>query len=266
MKNYGWELSLEGYPILTDDWKWKLGMNITTYKNKIQSLPTEEMYSGTKKWIKGGSLYDFYLIEWAGVNPETGKPRWYGTDENGERFITENYTSLEDKDKVKSGNSLPKFSGGFQTDLSYKNWQLIANFSYAIGGKIYNSDKTSLMKQNGGGTSWSVDMLDRWTPENPDADVARLTTSTANVWTNSSTRFLVDRSFLKLKNLSVAYNFPQEWLKKVNIGQASLYLQAENLFTLATQQGLDPEQTYDGTTYFRYPAMKTISVGLNLKL
>ena len=266
MKNYGWELSLEGYPIVTEDWKWKLGMNITTYKNKIQSLPTEEMFSGTKKWIKGGSLYDFYLIEWAGLNPETGKPRWYGTDANGERFITENYSELKDKDKVKSGNSLPKFSGGFQTDLSYKNWQLIANFSYAIGGKIYNSDKTSLMRQNGGGTSWSVDMLDRWTPENPDADVARLTTSTANVWTNNSTRFLVDRSFLKLKNLSVAYNFPQDWLKKVNIGQASVYLQAENLFTVAKQQGLDPEQTYDGTTYFRYPAMKTISVGVNLKL
>lgn len=266
IKNYGWEFTVEGYPIMTEDWKWKLGVNITTYKNKIVDLPTAEMYTGTKKWIKGGSVYDFYLQEWAGVNPETGKPRWYGTDVNGNRYMTENYSDLKDKDRVKSGNSLPKVSGGFQTELTYKNWQLMANFSYGIGGKIYNSDKLSLMKQNGGGTAWSTDMLDRWTPGNTDSDVARLTTSTANSWTNSSTRFLVDRSYLKLKTLTLAYNFPKAWMQKVNLGDASVYFQAENLFTVTKQQGLDPEQTFDGTTYYRYPAMKTISVGLNLKL
>lgn len=266
MKNYGWEFTLEGYPIKTEDWAWKLGVNLTTFKNKIVDLPSEAIFSGTKKWVEGGSLYDFYLQEWAGVNPETGKPRWYGTDDNGNRYMTENYSDLKDKDKVKSGNSLPKVSGGFQTELTYKNWQLAANFSYAIGGKIYNGDKLSLMKQNGGGTSWSTDMLDRWTPENTDSDVARLTTSTANSWTNSSTRFLVDRSYLKLKTLTVSYNFPKEWMQKVKLGDASVYFQAENLFTVTKQQGLDPEQNFDGTTYYRYPAMKTISVGLNLKL
>ena len=266
MKNYGLELSLEGYPIRTADWKWKLGMNITTYKNKIVSLPSDEMFSGTKRWAKGGSLYDFYLQEWAGPDPQTGKPRWYGTDDQGNRYITDNYSSLKDTDKVKSGNSLPKFSGGFNTDLSYKNWQIVANFSYNIGGKIYNGDKAGLMSNDPGGGTWSVDMLDRWTPENPYANVGRLTTADSGRWTYSSDRFLVDRSFLKLKTLSLAYNFPQEWLDKVNIGQASLYLQAENLFTWTKQQGLDPEQNFDGTTYYRYPAMKTISVGLNLKL
>lgn len=55
---------------MTKDWKWKLSFNATTYKNKITSLPAEEMWSGNKKWVKGGSLYDFYLVEWAGVNPE----------------------------------------------------------------------------------------------------------------------------------------------------------------------------------------------------
>jgi len=109
-------------------------------------------------------------------------------------------------------------------------------------------------------------MLDRWTIDNTDTDVARVTTSTANVWTNSSSRFLVDRSFLKLKSLVVTYDFSKQWLQKMNINGASLYVQAENLFTWTKEQGLDPEQTFDGTTYYRYPAMKTISVGLNLKL
>ena len=73
IKNYGWEFQISGYPIMTKDWKWKLSFNATTYKNKITSLPAEEMWSGNKKWVKGGSLYDFYLVEWAGVNPENGR-------------------------------------------------------------------------------------------------------------------------------------------------------------------------------------------------
>lgn len=266
LKNYGVELTVDGYPILTQDWKWRLGANITTYRNKIMSLPSPSIWNGDKKWVEGGSVYDFYVIEWAGVNPETGKPRWYGYDENGQQYITEDYSKLKDSDKVKSGSSLPKFSGGFQSELTYKNWSLSTNFAYNIGGKIYNRDKISLMSQGGNGTSWSTDMLDRWTIDNTDTDVARVTTSTANVWTNSSSRFLVDRSFLKLKSLVVTYDFSKQWLQKMNINGASLYVQAENLFTWTKEQGLDPEQTFDGTTYYRYPAMKTISVGLNLKL
>jgi hypothetical protein len=266
LKNYGWEFSVEGYPIKNEDWILHLGANLTTYKNKITSLPTEEMWSGDKKWVKGGSLYDFYLIEWAGVNPDNENPQWYGFDDNGNKFITEDYSVLGSKDKVKSGTSLPDITGGFQTELGYKNWLLSANFSYALGGKIYNRDKLSLMGQSGGGNTWSKDMLSRWTPENTDTDVARLTTSPKSSWTNSSNRFLVDRSFLKLKNITLAYNLPQQWMEKINISSASVYFQAENLFTWTKEQGLDPEQTFDGTTYYRYPSMKTISLGVNLKL
>lgn len=85
IKNYGWEFQISGYPIMTKDWKWKLSFNATTYKNKITSLPAEEMWSGNKKWVKGGSLYDFYLVEWAGVNPENGNPMWYRYNTNGEK-------------------------------------------------------------------------------------------------------------------------------------------------------------------------------------
>lgn len=266
LKNYGLEVSLDGYPIMTDDWKWKLGVNMTTYRNKITSLPSSEIWSGNKKWVEGGSVYDFYLIEWAGINPENGRPQWYGYDANGEQYATEDYTKLKDSDKVKSGSSLPKFSGGFSSELTYKNWSLSTNFVYNIGGKIYNRDKISLMSQAGNGTAWSEDMLNRWTIDNRDTDVARLTTSTANVWTNASTRFLVDRSFLKLKTLALTYNVPKAWLGKMNIQNLAFYVQAENLFTWTKEQGLDPEQTFDGTTYYRYPAMKTISFGLNIKL
>ncbi len=266
IRNYGWEFLVEGYPIVTKDWRWKLSVNATTYKNKIVSLPSEEMWSGSKKWVKGGSLYDFYLIEWAGVNPENGNPQWYRYTDDGDKIVTEDYSSVITSDKVKAGSSLPKLTGGFQSELSYKGFELSALFSYVIGGKIYNSDKIFLLSQGSPGRAWSTDMLNRWTPENPYTDVARLTTSPESSWTNESTRFLVDRSFLKLKTVTLSYTLPASWTQAASLHSTSLFVQGENLFTATKEQGLDPEQTLGGTTYYRYPSMRTISFGINIKL
>ncbi|MDR0506390.1 MAG: TonB-dependent receptor [Dysgonamonadaceae bacterium] len=266
VKNYGWELTLEGYPVYTKDWKWKLGVNVTTYKNEIVSLPQAEMWSGQKKWVKGGSLYDFYLIEWAGVNPENGKPQWYRY-KDGEKIKTEDYSSAVTSDKVKSGNSLPDFSGGFQSALTYKDFTLDANFAYVLGGHIYNRDNTNILHLgNAPGTAWSADVLNRWTPENTNTDIPRLTTVQSSSFTSESTRFLIDRSYLRLKTLTFSYALPKSILKNISIKSVSLFVQGENLLTFTKQQGIDPEQTFDGTTYWRYPAMKTFSFGFNIKL
>ncbi|MHC5353448.1 SusC/RagA family TonB-linked outer membrane protein [Myroides sp. LJL115] len=265
IKNYGWEFSLDGYPIRTEDWKLHVGLNLTAYKNKITSLPSDEMWKGNKLWTKGGSIYDFYLMEWAGVNPLNGNAQWYIQNSDGSKTITEDYSQLKVKDRVYKGSALPDVSGGFFTNLHYKSFQLSANFVYVIGGKIYNRDKLSLYRQSAAGNTWSIDMMDRWTPENPDADVARLTSNPKSNWTQESDRFLVDRTFLKLKNLTFSYDLPKSLLSKAKINSASVFMQAENLFTLTKEQGLDPEQTFDGVTYYRYPAMRTISVGVNVK-
>lgn len=265
IKNYGWEFSFDGYPIRTEDWKLQLGINLTAYKNKITSLPSDEMWNGNKLWTEGGSIYDFYLMEWAGVNPSNGNAQWFLQNSDGSKTVTEDYSQLTVKDRVYKGSSLPDVSGGFFTNLQYKSWQLSANFVYVIGGKIYNRDKLSLYRQNAAGNTWSVDMLDRWTPDNVDTDVARLTSNPKSSWTNESDRFLVDRTFLKLKTLTFSYDLPKEFLSKARISSASVFIQAENLFTLTKEQGLDPEQTFGGVTYYRYPAMRTISMGVNLK-
>lgn len=266
IKNYGWEFQVAGYPINTEDWKWRLSLNATTYQNKITALPSPEMWSGNKKWVKGGSLYDFYLIEWAGVNPENGNPQWYRYNDNGEKVITEDYSSTKDKDKVKSGNSLPDVTGGLQSELTFKNISFSFLFSYSLGGQIYNGDKNTLMSQGSAGNAWSEDMLNRWTPDNRYTNVPRLTTNSKSSWTNSSDRFLVDRSYLRLKNITLSYTLPKPVLKLLTMKDVSLFAQAENLLTFTKQQGLDPEQTYSGSTYFRYPTMKTVSFGINVKL
>lgn len=267
LKNYGWEFTINGTPILTKDWTWKLSVNATTYKNKIVDLPTDVMWNGTKKWVKGGSLYDYWLYEWGGVNPENGNAQWAYYDKDGNRQLTENYSALSSEYKVKAGSSLPKLSGGFQSDLTWKDLTLSMMFSYAIGGKVYNNDKTMLMRVNGSnGDAVSEDILNRWTPENTDTDVPRLVQDGTSKFTSSSTRWLVDRSFLRLKTLTLNYNLPKSWLHSVTIKDASVFVQGENLLTFSKQQGLDPEQPISGAVSYRYPAMKTFSFGINVKL
>lgn len=266
LRNYGWEFTLAAVPVLTKDWRWSISVNATTYKNKIVSIPSAEMWSGSKKWVKGGSLYDYYLYEWAGVNPDNGNPQWYYYDENGDKKVTEDYSSLTTDDKKKVGSSLPTVSGGFQTDLSWKDIALSAQFAYAIGGKLYNNDYTMLMSVSGGdGDTMSKELLNRWTPENKNTDVPRLVDKQTSYFTSGSTRWLVDRSFLRLKNLTLSYSLPKQWINKLFIRNASIFVQGENLLTFSKQQGLDPEQPLSGSVAFRYPAMKTFSFGVNVK-
>lgn len=268
VRNYGWEFTLGGTPILTRDWTWRLSVNATTYKNKIVSIPTDVMWSGTKKWVKGGSLYDFWMYEWAGVDPETGDAQWYMTDtETGERVKTTNYGSLTSQDKVKVGNALPKVSGGFQSDLTWRDLSLSMAFAYSIGNKIYNRDKASLMGVSGAnGSTMSKDLLNRWTPENTQTDVPRLEYDQTSYFTSASTRWLVDGSYLRLKTVTLNYNLPKKWIQPAMLKDVSIYVQGENLLTFSKQQGLDPEQALGGVTYWRYPAMKTLSFGINVKL
>lgn len=267
LKNYGWEFTINGTPVLTKDWTWKLSVNATTYKNEIVELPTDVMWQSTKKWVKGGSLYDFWLYEWVGVNPENGNPQWYYTDTDGSRKITEDYSSLTSDDKVKVGSSLPKVSGGFQSDLTWRDLSLSMLFSYAIGGKLYNNDYKSMISVSGGnGSTLSKDMLNRWTPENRYTDIPRLSYDQTSYFTSSSSRWLVNRSFLRLKTVTLSYNLPEKWLHYATIKQASIFLQGENLLTFCHQQGLDPEQPINGMVSYRYPAMKTFSFGINVTL
>ena len=266
LKNVGYELSVTGVPVQTKDWRWSVSLNATHYKNTLTKLPQGQIESGTKLLREGGSIYDFFLVEWAGVDPEDGLPQWYMTNDNNERVKTKTYNDANNtKSKIIAGTSLPDLVGGFSTNLTYRDFEFSAMFAYSLGGKIYNQDKNSILA-NGttAGRAMSTDLLNRWTPENTNTDVPRLQTTVSNSWMSSSTLMLVDADYLRLKNISIGYNLPKSILQKVNIERLKVFAQAENLFTVFGEQGLDPEQALNGVSYFRYPSMKTISFGLNL--
>lgn len=261
LKNTGIEIQLNTVPVSTTDFRWTFGINATYFKNKITDLPQDNLISGNKLLRIGGSIYDFYLREWAGVNPENGNPQWYKDNGSGQKVVTETYA---DATQYVQKSALPDLVGGISNTFTYKQFELSALLSYSLGGKILDGDYTSMMHNgNSPGRTWSAEMLNHWTPENTDTDVPRLTTDNLG-WTQTSTRFLYDATYARLKNVSLSYSLPKALVSRMNINNLRFTLSGENLLTFYGHKGMDPEQTVNGATYFRYPAMRTFSAGVNL--
>ncbi|HCM35252.1 TonB-dependent receptor [Chryseobacterium sp.] len=268
IQNTGFELSLFTTPVRTDNFQWNVDVNLSTLNNKITKLPKGPLVVGQTKMLReGGSVYDFYIQEWAGVDPSNGSPLWKTISQDANGNTVEGTTSEYAKaTKILQGSALPKLTGGVNTSIAYKNFDFSALLTFKIGGKILDTDYTSVLHNgSSGGRAWGVEMLNRWTPENTNTDVPALSTRTNN-WTSNSTRFLYSGTYARLKNVSLGYTLPSDYFEKIGLKKFRIYVQAENLLTFYKHKGMDPEQALDGTTYYRYPAMRTITFGLQATL
>ncbi|HVI44953.1 MAG TPA: TonB-dependent receptor [Chitinophaga sp.] len=263
LKNTGVDVNLHGIPVKTKDFSWTVDLNLTHYKNKITELPRKEIItnSGYKKLMVGKSIYDFWLREWSGVNPNTGAPMWHYTTADGKIRDTSNYAAAT---QYYAGSSLPDIYGGLTNTFTYKGFSFSFLITYSLGGKVLDLDYTMLMGTgNTPGRAWSAEMKDAWRPDNRNTDVPKLTTQNTN-WTSASTRFLYDASYARLKSVNLSYTLPKPLMERAHLNNVTVYLQGENLLTIYNHKGMDPEQTVDGTTYYRYPAIQSLSAGVNL--
>jgi TonB-linked SusC/RagA family outer membrane protein len=274
LRNRGIDGQITGTPIRNRDFRWDITLNFGHYTNKITKLPQEEIltgsigqYGNTKKMVEGGSVYDFYIKEWAGVNPENGKASWYKdiVDENGN--VT-GQTTTEDQTEATpyfQGSSLPDLYGGLNNSFSWKGFGLSFLLSYSIGGKIFDGDQPMIMHLGyAPGRAWSKEALARWTPENTDTDFPRLS-YVSDPWnTIPSTRFLYTATYARLKHINLSYSLPHSLVSAWNLQEVRLRFTGENLLTFFGHKGLDPEQTVSGATYYRYPAQKAYSFGIDV--
>ncbi len=282
MVNSGFEGSLNYDAVKTKDWDYSLGFNISLNRNEILDLNTDEIRSGTKLLEPGGDVYQFYLREWAGVNPENGKPMWFTNsqsddDENNEepdsayddplgsgRLVTSEYADAE---RVRLGSALPKFFGGFNNFLSYKNFDLSFYFYFSVGGKVYNYDyATNMHDGTNPGYNLAADALRAWTPNNKYTDVPQYVANNQNYSNQLSSRFLEDASYLRLKNISLSYNLPASLINRVKMKALKVYVSAENIWTVTGYHGFDPEVAISGTTHNSIPGVKVVSFGIKVDL
>lgn len=277
VKNQGVEFSLNYAAISNKNFKWTIDLNGTSYKNRITKLPQKEINSGVFKWREGESRYNFWGVEYAGVNKETGNDQYwknvYETNEKGEkvvkeRVLTEDYNEVTSDSQMKYlGDAIPALFGGFTNNFSYKGIDLSFMIYYSIGGKLYDSDYAQMMSYRTG-YSMHPDMLDSWTPENTDAKFPRLSNAYANYLGTYTSKFIFNNSFARLRNVTLGYTLPKSFTSKYGINTLRLFVQGDNLVTIgsAARRGTDPEQSVSGTTSNRFPTTKSFSFGLQLNL
>jgi len=252
VKNDGFEATV-GVDILKDtkDWNWRVDANIGLNKNKVDKL-----YGGQDQIIiaTGSGVVDYgnkilkpgmdadtwYLTEWAGVDPANGAAQWFTTNENGERVKTTSYSEAS-KHKVAMGAYTPDFFGGFSTDLSYKNFDLSAMFSYSVGGDIYNYNRIEYDSDGAYPDRNQMNLKSGWNRWQKEGDIAthpKAVYGNKTASQSGSSRHLEDASYLKMKNLTIGYTIP---LRDWHISNLRIYFSGENLFTITGFSGIDPE-------------------------
>ena len=259
---------------------------------------------------EGHDIYTWYMPEWAGVDPENGDPLWwkyeqarneedkllyYKLDERGNPtsetttesnplwpVLTGNRETTNKYDAATYrlvGSATPKFTGGLTTNLTWKNWSLGANIHFVYGNKVYNRSRHTI-DADGGYLDYNMMSIDnglgwvRWDPN--DESTHAIAThprpkQNGNKKSNSvSTRYLEDGSFIRLKNVTLAYNLPQ--LFKGFIQGGRIYFTADNVFTFTKFSGADPEVRLEGSGSSlagmfsdNYPVPRSFVFGVDLK-
>ena len=292
MRNTGIEFTVGGDIIRTKDLTWNVTANISHNSNELRDLYKQRDANGNyvvkpvlisdgtsiagtaQRILEIGEPVDtYYMKEWAGVNPEDGKPQWYMDDANGNKVVTDSYSKAS---YYKCGKASPDVYGSFSTSLFYKNFDLQANFCYSLGGQIYSyyrqefdsdgayaGDRNQMKLQKG----WS-----RWEKPGDIATHPRAMYNNQDKGNLASSRYLESSDYLKLRSLTLGYNFD---LKKYGIQTLRLSVSGENLFTITDYSGVDPELpagtndkgvlsvTNTGGTSV-YPAVRKFMLGVNL--
>ena len=281
IENKGLELQLDAQ-VLVSTFKWSTNFNVTLNKNKVLELPdnVDILYSSAPS-NNGGTMETsllrvgepvgvFYGYVYEGVYQagDTFIPGGgFETSEGGERFSDiDGNQILDSDDRTIIGDPNPKAVWGFNNDFSYKGIYLNMFFQAFTGGDMLNLVRLD-MDRLSGNTNATKDALRRWTPENTDTDVPK---AAAGRVSRVSSRFVEDGSFLRLKNISLGYDFDSSVLKKLGIGSARVYVSGQNLLTVTNYSGVDPEVGYRssnvnlGLDYDSYPNTKAYTVGINL--
>lgn len=255
MSNKGIDLSLEGYLVKNDNLSFSLYGNFNYNKNRIEDLgQVTEYVLGTSIVREGLPFGSHYAVEWAGVNPANGQPLYY--DLNGN--VTNQYS--DDDSVAKFGSSEPVYSGGFGSRFNYKGFEISTLFTFAAEYFRYNNQ--TFFQENPNFAQYNQDriMLTMW--QNP-GDITEV--QSYKYQREFSSKDIEDASYLRLKNITVAYNLPKSIFERVKgIKGVRLYAQAENLATWTKFTGFDPEDDNNIATY-EYPTPRIVTFGVDVK-
>ena len=268
--NSGFDISLNGDVIATDDLRWNIGWMGSTLKNRVLRLSDggEDIIDGVFLIREGLPINSFYLSKSAGIDPATGEQLYwaYEKDSNGNmiegsEYVTNNTTAAAGS-KYVFGSRIPDIYGSVSSNLSWKGFDFSLLFTYSLGGKVYDSVYKTLMEPSFIGQTYHKNVLRSWSAAGDVTDVPKaLTTLT----TLASDRFLVDASYLAVKNISLGYTVPAELVHKADLESLRVYLSCDSPFLLTGLKGMNPQANFSGSTSYTYTPNRTLTFGIDLK-
>ena len=268
INNKGLEISLNADVIRTSKFQWTSDFNIGFNRNRVTELyGGKPELKGLKRLEEGRDMDEWYLREWAGVDPANGSPLWYTTDENGKRTTTDSYNKA---DRVYCGSAAPKFTGGWMNSFSYKGFTLTANFDFVYGNLLYNQSRELLDSDGAYADYNSMKLKSGWKRWEKEGDIAThpKAINGGNKNSNkSSSRYLEKGNYFSLRNLSLGYSIPEKLCGKLGLQWVNVSCSADNLFTLTPFSGVSPQlsdSSTDGYAGTIYPLSRRIVFGLNV--
>lgn len=285
VRNRGFEVMVSSTNIRHKNFEWTTSVNLGLNRNKVLTTPTPEGFlqsntngSVTQIVKPGHDIYSWYMPKWLGVDPSNGDPVWEKLlyDDKGNVVGSEPTNVYNDAQKQIVGSATPKFSGGFFNNFRLYNFSLNVACNFVYGNKIFNLDRT-IMDNDGAFTNYNMVSFDnglkwkRW--EKPgDAATHPKAVSFGNKNSNAvSSRYLEDGSFFRIKNITLAYNFPKKLLSKLRMQGLKVYASVDNLATFTKFSGMDPEIDLQGSSYnlagmysSPYPVGRTFMFGVDL--
>ena len=255
LQNRGVELALTGEVIRSSDFTWSLNASLTYNQNEIKSLvgDQEEIIDGIFINRVGEPMNSLFVVRYAGVNPDNGNPLYLNKD--GEE--TEIY---DPNDRVVVGTAEAPFFGGFGTSLNFKGFEVSSFFSFVTGNKLFNNDRANIENPLYLYDNLAVDLLNEWRTPGQITDIP----SPEAPFESGTTHFVEDGDFLRLRNLTVSYALNSELVNSIGLNGIRVFAQGQNLVTWTKFRGFDPEVSDGSLVGAQYPALRTITFGLNV--
>ena len=259
MTNTGVEANVDVDILKTKDFYWSFKANVGYNKNEITELfqgRDEYVLANTGLKMAVGHAYgEFYQVRFAGVDPMTGAPLYYDKDGNKTKKFN------EERDAVFLGKKrYAPWTGGFGTNFRYKNVSLIADFAWVAGKyMMINDDYFIANPQLATGWNQRVEMLNIWTTPGQITDIPG-----AKYDVQFTDQMLQNASFLRMKTLSIQYEFPKKWMQATRyIKGVKVFGIARNLFTITPFEGYDPEPDQN-LVQFNYPNTRQFVFGAEI--
>lgn len=315
--NAGLEFDLTGHLINTEDFKLDLSLNGELLENEMVTMPFDSTTGlpkvidenssadGAYAYSVGRSIFDFYMREWAGVDPADGAPMWYqyyddknnndvldagegdfSTLENGDASSTSSLYEYEQSatganikrqttktyangtQKYLDKSFIPDVRGAFRLSGKIKNFDFSTQFTYSLGGYAYDNQYAELMSDRFGaaGNNFHSDITNRWQKAGDITDVPALTDNAVTNSTSQSSRFITSTDFIALNNARIGYTVPSTFMANSGVDAINLWISGDNLFTKTARAGFNPAVTEIGSSARRiYAPATTITMGVRVK-